>query len=294
MRKILWFLAAALFVGGIVTSAAPNNKPEGNEASPADNTGTKVYTVSAEPIFGGEGSRFVAHRGYSNGAPENTVPAFELAGENGFWGIETDIQESSDGVFMCMHDDDINRTTDGGGAISDYTYAELMDFNIISGSNAEYYDDLKIPTMTEFLNECVIYDCVPVIEIKSIRNFDAFLETIYVSGLKDRCIITGGIRDLVEIRARNSTIPLMPIGYSNKEYTYYLDLISQLTENRGILYNYPVVDRQVVETLHSQGIYCGVWVLDTVEQAEQYLSYGVDFVVTNEIPSLDHMVNENE
>ncbi len=294
MRKILWFLAAALFIGGIVTSASTKNKPEENEALPAENAQTTVYTVSTEPIFGGEGRRFVAHRGYSNGAPENTVPAFEMAGEHGFWGIETDIQESADGVFMCMHDDDINRTTDGGGAVSDYTYAELMNFNIISGSNAEYYDNLKIPTMTEFLNACVIYDCVPVIEIKSIRNFDAFLETIYVSGLKDRCIITGGIRDLIEIRARNNTIPLMPIGYSNKEYTYYLDLISQLTENRGILYNYPLVDGQVVATLHSQGIYCGVWVLDTVEQAEQYLSYGVDFVVTNEIPSLDHMVNKNE
>lgn len=293
MRKILWFVTIMLFAAGIVTAKTVKDKPESDTAQ-AENSGNVVYTVSTEPIFGDDSRKFVAHRGYSGGAPENTVPAFELAGENGFWGIETDIQESSDGVFMCMHDDDINRTTDGGGAVSDYTYDELMDFNIISGSNAQYYDNLKIPTMIEFLNTCVIYDCVPVIEIKSIRNFDAFLQTIYNSGLKDRCIITGGIRDLIDIRARNSTIPLMPIGYSNKEYTYYLDLISQLTENRGILYNYPLVDAEVVAKLHSQGIYCGVWVLDTAEQAEQYLSYGVDFVVTNEIPSLDHMVNENE
>ena len=195
---------------------------------------------------------------------------------------------------MCIHDEDINRTTDAGGAIADYTYNELMNFNVTGGENAQYYDNLKIPTMVEFLNACVIYNCVPVIEIKSIKNYDAFLETIYASGLKDRCIITGGIQDLLEIRARNNTIPLMPIGYSNKEYTYYLDLVSQLTENRGILYNYPVVDANVVNKLHEQGIYCGVWVLDTAEQAEQYLSYGVDFVVTNEIPSLDHMINAKD
>lgn len=291
MRKILWLVTLLCFCGGIVVAKTGGKEDKTTQTANSD---AQVYTVSAEPIFGDNNRKFVAHRGYSNGAPENTVPAFELAGERGFWGIETDIQESADGVFMCMHDEDINRTTDAGGAISDYTYDTLMKFNVLGGTNAEYYSNLKIPTMVEFLNVCVIYNCVPVIEIKSVRNFDAFLETIYASGLKDRCIITGGIQDLLEVRARNNTIPLMPIGYSNKEYTYYLDLVSQLTENRGILYNYPVVDESVVNKLHEQGIYCGVWSLDTAEEAERFLSYGVDFVVTNEIPSLDHMVNENE
>lgn len=289
MRKILWFLAIAIFICGIITARGNDtDKQKNSDASES------VYTVSTEPIFGDNTRKFVAHRGYSNGAPENTVPAFELAGENGFWGIETDIQESADGVFMCMHDEDLDRTTDAGGAISDYTYDALMNFNVTSGTNVQYYEELKIPTMVEFLNTCVIYDCVPVIEIKSIKNYDAFLETIYTSGLGNRCIITGGIEDLLQIRNRNNTIPLMPIGYSNKEYTYYIDIVSQLTENRGILYNYPVVDANVVNKLHEMGIYCGVWSLDTAEGAELYLSYGVDFVVTNEIPSLDHMINERE
>lgn len=293
MRKILWLLAAALFVAGIAASCSSGDGGKSKQ-SEEESVGDTVYTISTDPIFGDDKRKFVAHRGYSNGAPENTVPAFELAGENGFWGIETDIQESADGVFMCMHDEDIDRTTDSGGAIGDYTYGELMRFNITSGSNVAYYKDLKIPTMIEFLNTCVIYDCVPVIEIKNIRNFDAFVETICQSGLKDRCIVTGGIQDLVKVRAINDSILLMPLGYSNQEYTYYIDLVSQLTENRGILYNYPVVDGEVVRKLHDMGIYCGVWVLDTAEEAERFLSYGVDYVVTNEIPSLDHMINTNE
>ena len=99
---------------------------------------------------------------------------------------------------------------------------------------------------------------------------------------------------MLEIRARNDSIPLMPIGYSNKDYTYYLEQVSQLTDNRGILYNYPVVTEDVVRILHEQGIYCGVWSLDTADEAKKFLSYGVDFVVTNEIPGLNHMINENE
>ena len=117
MRKILWLVTLLCFCGGIVMAKA------GGEDTPKENENeTQIYTVSTEPVFGDNNRKFVAHRGYSNGAPENTVPAFELAGENGFWGIETDIQESADGVFMCMHDEDIERTTDSGGAIGDYTY----------------------------------------------------------------------------------------------------------------------------------------------------------------------------
>ncbi|MCC8169015.1 MAG: hypothetical protein LIO59_01290 [Oscillospiraceae bacterium] len=290
MRKILWLLAIVFFAVGLGWERMLPNNPTVEATVESDAS----YTADSYSLFDDTSQRFVAHRGYSNGAPENTVPAFELAGKCGFWGIETDISESADGVFMCMHDDTIERTTDGYGTIGDYTYSQLMDFNITSGSNIELYDDLTIPTMIEYLNTCVIYGCVPVIEIKSVQNYDAFLETIYNSGLQDRCIITGGMPDLLEIRARNSDILLMPIGYSNKEYTYYLEQVSALTDNRGILYNYPVVTEEIVRILHEQGLYCGVWSLDTAEEAELYLSYGVDFVVTNEIPGLNQMINENE
>jgi glycerophosphoryl diester phosphodiesterase len=293
VRKKLWLLAIVLFIGGgIVGRISPKNAAVDFAAS--DNISATAYAVSTEPLFGDSSQKFVAHRGYSNGAPENSVPAFEFAGKSGFWGIETDIFESADGVFMCMHDDTIDRTTDGEGAIGDYTYSQLMEFNIDEGTNIDQYEDLKIPTMIEYLNTCVIYGCVPVIEIKGVTNYDAFLETIYNSGLENRCIVTGGMPDLLEIRARNTTIPLMPIGYSNKDYTYYLEQVSALSDNRGILYNYPVVTEDVVRILHEQGLYCGVWSLDTAEEAEKYLSYGVDYVVTNEIPGLNQMINENE
>lgn len=289
MRKILWLLAIALFVGGL---AAGKMKPDEAKADkPAEE---KVYTISSEPLFGTNIERFVAHRGYSGAAPENTVPAFELAGKCGFWGIETDISESADGVFMCMHDDTIDRMTDGDGAIGAYTYDQLMEMTIDAGNNIEQYYNLHIPTMIEYLNTCVVYDCVAVIEIKKIQNYEDFLQKIYDSGLQNRCIITGEIEALAKIRELNTTIPLMVIGYSNQEYIFYMNLISQISDNRGILYNFPMVTQSVVEELHNQGVYCGVWSLDTAEEAQQFMSYGVDFVVTNEIPAVNRMINDKE
>ena len=213
MRRWLTFIAVFLFAAAVVQSVFfdeprtstvaadaevkdERTEPVTDDREPveqAQNEPTTQYHISSEPLFGGEEQRFVAHRGFSSSAPENSLPAFELAAKCGFWGIETDISESADGVFMCMHDDTMERTTDTGGAISDYTYSQLMEHNITDGTNIDYYKNLKIPTMIELLNVCIMNDLVPVIEIKHISNYDGFVQLINESGLKKRCIVTGAI-----------------------------------------------------------------------------------------------------
>ena len=67
-----------------------------------------------------------AHRGLSHRFPENTVLAFrEAAKVPYYYGMETDVQMTKDGVLVCMHDYTLDRTTTASGAVSDYTWAEL-------------------------------------------------------------------------------------------------------------------------------------------------------------------------
>lgn len=296
LRKKLWILTVLLFLICIAdTLLSPQTVREKAAESQVVPPQSRSFTVSSDPIFNDyQTDRFVAHRGLSDHAPENTNPAFELAGKAGFWGIETDIIETLDGVFMCMHDDELDRTTTGTGDVLSYTYSELMNFDVDYGNDIQDYPHLKIPTMIEYLNTCVIYDCIPVIEIKKINDYENFLKTIEDSGLINRCIISGGIEDLKKIRELNTTIPLMVIGYSNKPYTFYTDLIQQLPDNSGILYDYHVVNQDVIQELHNKGLLAGVWTLNTGEEAAEYISYGVDFVVTNHIPGLKHMINDKE
>ena len=82
-----------------------------------------------------------AHRGLSSLAPENTLPALELAGEYGYKYAEIDIQLTKDGMWVLSHDESIGRMTDGRGKISDYTYFELADFTINNGANYKNYDN---------------------------------------------------------------------------------------------------------------------------------------------------------
>ena len=71
----------------------------------------------------------VSHRGYSSKCPENTFASFDLSMQNGFNHIEFDLQLTKDGIPIVIHDDSIDRTTNGTGLVKDFTYKELAKFD---------------------------------------------------------------------------------------------------------------------------------------------------------------------
>ncbi|SHO48767.1 glycerophosphodiester phosphodiesterase family protein [Anaerocolumna xylanovorans] len=91
-----------------------------------------------------------AHRGASAYAPENTLPAFALAVGLGSDGIELDVQLTKDGVPVVIHDEAINRVSDGMGNVWDYTLEEIKSFNF----NMQFpaYGKVEIPTLEEVYN----------------------------------------------------------------------------------------------------------------------------------------------
>ena len=91
-----------------------------------------------------------AHRGASAYYPENTMLSFEKALEMGATGIETDVQLTKDGVLVLIHDEMVNRTTNGEGFVEDYTYKELnkLDAGCWMG---EEFTGIKIPTVEELI-----------------------------------------------------------------------------------------------------------------------------------------------
>lgn len=90
----------------------------------------------------------ISHRGVNNMAPENTLPAFKKAIEMGCDCIELDVHLSKDGYVMVIHDDTLERTTNGIGAVSDYTLAELKSLDASKLFPNKYFD-VKIPTLEE-------------------------------------------------------------------------------------------------------------------------------------------------
>lgn len=96
VRRKLWILTVLLFVvSAVMLKFFPSSDNNDAIATPAN--AQQAESGTSTVFSDGSTERFVAHRGYSNYAPENSIPAFELAGKIGFWGIETDICETSDG-----------------------------------------------------------------------------------------------------------------------------------------------------------------------------------------------------
>ena len=116
--------------------------------------------------------KFNAHLGFYGVAPENTIPAFELAGVCGFDSCITVPKITKDGVFVCIHDDTINkRARDNSGNVAgeempvhNMTYKELLNWDFGMWKNPAY-KNTKIPTLDEFFKICRDYDMKPFFSI---------------------------------------------------------------------------------------------------------------------------------
>lgn len=90
-----------------------------------------------------------SHRGDWRNAPENSLEAYKLAIEMGVDMIETDLAKTSDGVIVIMHDGTIDRTTDGKGKPSDYTFEQIRKFHLRNGLGR--VTKHTIPTLEEVM-----------------------------------------------------------------------------------------------------------------------------------------------
>jgi len=110
-----------------------------------------------------------AHRGASAYAPENTLPSFRKALEMGARAVELDVQLTSDGVPVVIHDFMLNKTTDGSGMVRDYTWKEIrrLDAGVRFGQE---FRNVTIPSLEEVL-ALIPRDVCLNIEIKAVSLF---------------------------------------------------------------------------------------------------------------------------
>lgn len=159
---------------------------------------TTLYDYQGNALdLGGEGGgapinydvnvKGIAHRGYSTDAPENTIPAFKLAKENGFNYVESDVRFTSDGVAVMLHNASINNTSNGTGNIADMTLAQARTYDFGSWKSPEYAGT-KIPTFEEFLLFCKRAMLHPYIELKvgTQAQIEGLVDMVEAAGMKGK------------------------------------------------------------------------------------------------------------
>ena len=109
----------------------------------------------------------LAHRGFSDEYPENTILAFEKAKEAGFDGIELDVQLSRDGELVVIHDEELKRVTGEPGFVWDYTLEELKQMKVLESCACAVQ---RIPTLREYFEEIYPSEMITNIELKTSWN----------------------------------------------------------------------------------------------------------------------------
>lgn len=134
-----------------------------------------------------------AHRGHSVGAPENTLPALVAAAERGATVCEIDVVLSRDNEIVLLHDEILDRTTDGQGRVADYSLAELRRLDAGSWFGPKF-TGVRIPTLREALATARLCGMGLLVEIKERRRPDLLIDR-----LADLFAIDGGLDEVLVI-----------------------------------------------------------------------------------------------
>ncbi len=161
--------------------------------------------TAEDPVY------LTAHRGVNALAPENSLPSFEEAVNNGYYSAECDIQLTKDNKWVVIHNAEVDDRFCQFGKIADLTLEELKTFSYCWGPNLWKYKDSRIPTLEEYLDVFVGTDTRPQIEI-GIENYDmldTIVEAINERDLDDQAIIlTYNLKQLEAIHELDPDIEL--------------------------------------------------------------------------------------
>ena len=224
-----------------------------------------------------------AHRGASGYAPENTIKAFQMAVDMGADGVELDVQMARDGQMVVIHDERIDRVSNGTGSVRDYTLGELKCFDF-SKTHPEC-GRAEIPTLKEVYELLKDTNLEINVELKTGVIFydhieERVLELTEYMGMQDRIWYSSfnhyTISRLNSMR-NNLRTGILYVDGIYKPYDY--------ASSFGAIALHPSVNNlkyeNLVEEAHAKGMKVHVWTVNSKEQMRMCKEKNVDAVITN-------------
>ncbi len=218
------------------------------------------------------------HRGAKALWPENTLLSFENAIKLGVDSLEMDLNLTGDGRLAVIHDERVDRTTDGKGAVSDFTMAELKQLD--AGAALPGFGVQRIPEFDEFLDLVEHTDLLLNVEVKqcSRETADCAIAALDRRGILDRVVMTCFHGEITTYMHEKYGVKCQGfpahrvIGYTEGCCDHYYAIgigMSDLTPT-------------LVGELEARGIDPWCWCPDTVETVEAAISCGVTLMTCND------------
>ena len=273
---------------------------EGRQGWPGGRRLTGGFSPSSEgfslrfvkPFFSHEHPIAMAHRGSRILWPENTMEAFQGAVDLGFRYLETDLHATADGVLVCFHDDNLDRTTDATGAVSHRTLAELQ--RVDAGFR---HDPLRgFPFRAKGVRVPTLEECVTTfphamftLDLKQAGIEELLVAAINRLGIRDRVII-GSFKDRRIARFRKLAGPGVATSsgpwetralWASARTGRPLNIRADALQVPPTYGKTTVVDDRFVRAAHAVGKQVHVWTIDEPEEMRRLLDLGVDALITD-------------
>jgi glycerophosphoryl diester phosphodiesterase len=234
-----------------------------------------------------QGMRRIAHRGASRLAPENTLPALRQAVAHGVRCIECDVMLTGDGVPIVMHDETVDRTTNGQGRVSEMSYGKIATLD--AGS---WFDDtfkgVSVPTLAEWLRVAVELGCSLNIELKAKKKgakplAAAVNEALQQSGYDSASslLISSSNKEcLVAMHQIDNNTPLALVA--DRWPWRCVPLLNQL-HCVSLNINYKCLTPARIKRLHTAGLAVLAYTVNDNHTMETLFRWGVDGIFTDHV-----------
>ncbi len=210
------------------------------------------------------------HRGAAKLEPENTLLSIQKAIDLGVDQVEIDVHLTRDQHLVVIHDTTVDRTTDGQGAIADFTLAAVKQLDAGKGE--------CIPTLQEVM-DLVRGKVILQIELKGPDTAEPVIQAVKQNNMENEVLLTSFVHDrLREARQINPNLRLGAL-WGNPPPDACEQAIDMGTE--AIHIQHLNIDSQLVREAHAHGLKIRAWNPDTVEEIQRVVDLGVDAIGSN-------------
>ena len=233
----------------------------------------------------------IAHRGASAEAPENTLAAIEAAIEIGADAVEFDIRSTFDNRLVLIHDEEVDRTTDGRGRVAGMTLKRVREFDAGSWFDPCFKGE-RIPRLAEALDLLATSGAVPIIEIKEDYDQASGVGPAVVRALAERglessaVVIARDLRQIARVKKASPETPVAQVAIYKREAERAMGAGAD-----GIVSLWTGLTPGIIRSTHEQGGFVAAWSLggsiasslgfDPLHMLE-LARHGVDALVTND------------
>ncbi len=224
----------------------------------------------------------VAHRGDSQNAPENTLASFSLAIEQQADLVEFDVHQTADGDVVVIHDEKVDRTTDGEGEVHRLRTADLRALSAGSWFSPRFAAE-RVPLLDEVLDLCRRRRVVPMIEVKSKwkRTQDCgrrVVQALARHGLLERAVvICRELQRVQEVHAASPVTPVASITFTKRQARGAM----RVTGIRGVDCYWKSLSLGLVAQLRQGQFFLTPWTVNRARDMERLFLLGCEAIITD-------------